>query len=87
MKNYKVRALKDFNDVEENKVHRSIGDIFECTKERFEYLNSKKAVELIEIIEEKKEEIVEDLSIDPYENFEIKEPIIEEKKKIKKKKK
>jgi len=71
MKNYKVIALRDFNDALE-KEPRTKGKKFECTKERYIYLKSKGAVELVEIIEEKKVE-VEDLSIDPYKDFEVKE--------------
>ena len=70
MKNYKVIALRDFNDAIE-KEPRTKGKYFECTKERYIYLKGKGAVELVEIIEEKKE--VEDLSIDPYKDFEVKE--------------
>ena len=84
MKNYKVRAIKNFKDKVEQ-VERIKSDEFDCTKERYEYLKEKKAVELIGIIEEIKiipkktkpikivETNVEDLSVDPYENFEVKE--------------
>lgn len=58
MKNYKVKALMEFDDVEE-KVHREKEDEFFCTKERYEYLaggnaNKKIAVELM-YVEEKQE--------------------------------
>ena len=66
----KVRAIISFNDLEENK-HRNIGDEFECSKERADYLLKHNA---IEIVEEQKEEKVEE---------EVK---IEEPKKSKKKK-
>lgn len=72
MKNYKVKVLKNFNDVEENKTFRKIydnnktmeqneneGSVFYCTKERYNYLLKKNAVELIEVVEEK-EEITEE---------------------------
>ena len=83
MKNHKVKAIKKFNDKEENQ-KRDVGDIFEVTKERYEVLKSNGAVELIEIketikiVEKKSKPIkivetnVEDLSVDPYKNFEIK---------------
>lgn len=54
MKNYKVRALKKFTDVED-RIGRIPMEEFMCTKERYEFLKSHGAVELIEIVEEKKE--------------------------------
>lgn len=81
MKNYKVIALRDFNDALE-KEPRTKGKEFECTKERYIYLKSKGAVELVEIIEEKKE--AEDLSVDPYKDFEVKEEKPKAKKTVKK---
>jgi len=56
MKNYKVRTIskyneKGFNDLEE-KVWRNVGDEFYCTKERYEFLACKGAVELVEDIYE-----------------------------------
>jgi hypothetical protein len=67
-----------FTDKEENGIKRNVGDIFETTKERYEVLKQNNAVKLIEIIEEKKEEVLED----PYKDFEVKE----EKPRAKKKK-
>lgn len=55
MKNYKVKALRFFKDKEEDK-NRFIGDEFETTKERYEFLKSKGAVELVEVQESIKEE-------------------------------
>ena len=75
MKNYKVVAtsiFKDSNEIDENtglKVVRQVNDEFYCTKERYEFLKANNAVKLIEIIEEKKEEVLED----PYKDFEAKE--------------
>ena len=83
MKNYKVKALRNFKDKVEQ-IERIKNDEFDCTKERYEFLKENKAVELIGTIEEIKiipkktkpikivETNVEDLSIDPYEKFEIK---------------
>jgi hypothetical protein len=83
MKNYKVKAIKKFNDKETN-IKRDIGDEFEVTKERYEVLKLNGAVELVEIketikiVEKKTKSIkteetkVEDLSVDPYKDFEIK---------------
>lgn len=65
MKNYKVKALFDFNDTEEKNEYggdtpRKGGkSIWNCTKERYEYLLSKRAVVLVgidEIEDEKPEE-------------------------------
>lgn len=50
MKNYKVEAIKNFNDKEEN-TRREIGHIFEITKERYEYLKENNAVKLVEVQE------------------------------------
>ena len=77
MKNYKVQAIRNFrdsNEIDEKtglKIERTINDEFYCTKERYEFLKANNAVKLVEIVEEKKE--VEDLSIDPYKDFEVKE--------------
>lgn len=51
MKNYKVEATMKFTDKEEN-AKRNVGDIFETTKERYEFLKKNNAVKLIEIVEE-----------------------------------
>ena len=53
MKNYKVEAIMKFTDKTENGVKRNVGDIFETTKERYEFLKQNNAVKLIEIVEEK----------------------------------
>lgn len=62
MKNYLVKAIKEFDDYEgaeikpENpKTKRIVGAIFNCTKERYEYLKENNAVELVGIDEIKKE--------------------------------
>ena len=78
MKNYKVEATMKFTDKEEDGIKRNVGDVFETTKQRYEFLKQNNAVKLIEIIEEKKEEVLED----PYKDFEAKE----EKPRAKKKK-
>ena len=54
MKNYKVEAIMKFTDKEED-AKRNVGDEFNTTKERYEYLKSKSAVKLLEIIEEKEQ--------------------------------
>ena len=55
MKNYKVEAIMKFTDKTENGIKRNVGDIFETTKERYEFLKQNNAVKLIEIVEEKEE--------------------------------
>lgn len=61
MKNYKVKATIKFNDTVEKTEYgtdtpRNIGDIFNCTKERYEELKKHNAVTLVGI-EEIKEEV------------------------------
>lgn len=58
MKNYKVKAIMKFTDKEAD-TKRIVDDEFECTKERYEYLKSKGAVTLIEIVDEVTEEVVQ----------------------------
>lgn len=48
---FKVKALINFSDMEENK-KRNIGDEFECSKARCDFLLEHKAVEIIESINE-----------------------------------
>lgn len=54
MKNIRVQAIKDFDDYdgqaikkENTYVHRTKGDIFNCTKERYECLRRNNAVILV----------------------------------------
>ena len=58
MKNYKVKAIMKFTDKEED-TKRIVNDEFECTKERYEYLKSKGAVILVEIVDVITEEEVQ----------------------------
>ncbi len=44
---FKVKALINFNDLEEN-THRNSGDVFECSKTRCDYLLEHKAIEIVE---------------------------------------
>ena len=75
MENYKVKALFDFDDylgkeaILENKHIKRYSEtkehnasVWNVTKERYEYLKSRNAVELIEILkeEEQKEEMTEE---------------------------
>lgn len=54
MKNYKVESIMRFTDKVEF-VRRNAGEVFYCTEERYNYLKSKNAVKLIEIVKEKEE--------------------------------
>ena len=58
MKEYKVRVLKYFRDKEEKK-ERFIGEEFECTKERCNYLLEHNAVEIVKDVPEITEEEVQ----------------------------
>lgn len=91
MKKYKVRITREFTDKVE-KVFREKGkvtEVFLCDEERYEYLLSKNAVRLVEVIEEKEEkkEIREEAEKQIEEVFEeVIEEIVEKPKKSKKKK-
>lgn len=88
---YRVKALITFNDAKD-KLLREEGDEFSCDKERFEQLISKKAVELLYVIEDAKnveeKEVVLDEIIDEAINEvvdEVVEEIVEKKRKKSKK--
>lgn len=55
---FKVKALIKFNDLEENK-KRVVGEEFECSKVRCDYLLEHKAIEIVEEIKENSKEEVE----------------------------
>lgn len=60
MKNYKVKVLFDFNDTKEKTeagtdTPRRAGDVFNCTKERYEDLKKHDAVMLMGIDEFKED--------------------------------
>lgn len=88
MKNYNVEAIINFTDVEEN-IYRVAGDIFKCTKERYEYLmgnnpKGKVAVKLLNIDEVKKEENIEvQLMTSQVEPIEVKKTKKATKRKVK----
>lgn len=69
MKNYKViatRFFRDSNEIDKNtglKKERNVNDEFLCTKERYEFLKANNAVKLVEIVEEPKKEIKEDIKV------------------------
>lgn len=58
MKECKVRVLKYFRDKEEKK-ERFVGEEFECTKERCNYLLEHNAVEIVKDVPEITEEEVQ----------------------------
>ena len=62
MKNYVVKVLRYFKDLEEKK-DRFVGDEFETTKERYEFLKQNNAVNLVEIVEEQPKEIKEEVKV------------------------
>ena len=64
MKNYKVEATMRFTDKEEN-TKRNVGDIFEVTEARYNFLKKNNAVKLVGILEIEKVE---------YSNLEDQEP-------------
>ena len=64
MKNYKVEATMKFTDKEEN-VKRNVGDVFEVTEARYNFLKKNNAVKLVGILEVEKVE---------YSNLEDQEP-------------
>lgn len=79
MKNYKVRAKIDFEDLEEKK-QRTQTEEFLCTKERYEYLSGKNenrivAVELVEIKENKENDTTVDKKEDVSKNKVVKKNI------------
>lgn len=76
MKNFEVEVIKCFTDKEEC-TRRNVGDKFFCTEERYDVLNQKGAVKLVEIAKEK----------DDFFSEKEKENLIEETVPIKKKKK
>ena len=55
MKNYKVEATMKFTDKEEN-VKRNVGDVFEVTEARYNFLKKNNAVKLVGILEVEKVE-------------------------------
>lgn len=77
MKNYLVKANFKFNDMEEKTADgtdtvREQGAIFNCTKERYEYLKSKDAVTLMGIEEVKEPEVVVEEPVE--KNVEVSKP-------------
>lgn len=93
MKNYKVRALFSFNDTAEKTeagtdTPRKKDDVWNCTKERYEFLKDHNAVVLVGIDEIKEPEVfVGYTKVEaPKEVKEVKKPRITTKKKLTNKK-
>lgn len=60
MKNYLVKATRNFTDMLENE-YRKENDEFLCSKERYEeFVKHNNAVKLVKIMEDKKEEKIEE---------------------------
>ena len=76
MKNYKVEAIMKFTDKEEN-VKRNVGDEFDTTKERYEFLKKNNAVKLIEVIEEIVNNIVDEV-VESKEFNEVIDKVVDE---------
>lgn len=79
MKDYKVRALRYFYDKTDN-INRFINDEFFATKERYEFLKNKGAVELVEEqtkFDEKAEKTIDELVDEIVENKEVEKAIEE----------
>ncbi|MBR1653684.1 MAG: glycosyltransferase [Clostridia bacterium] len=59
----RVKAMINFNDLEENK-HRAVGEVFECSKARCDYLLEHKAIEIVEEIKEETPKVKVEVNID-----------------------
>jgi len=82
---FKVKALINFNDLEENK-QRKIGEEFECSKTRCDYLLEHKAIEVLEEVKEELPKVnVEKVIESAKDDKEFVEPIKPKKKKSNKK--
>lgn len=79
---FKVRALINFNDMEKD-IRRRVGEEFECSKARCDFLVDHKAVEIVEEIKEEPKKAF--IKVDSMAQVIIEEPKIEEPKKKKKK--
>lgn len=77
----KVKAIINFNDLEAN-THRNIGDVFDVSKERADYLLQHNAIEVVEYKAEVTDEFIDEPSVEVIASQspvdEIKEPEIGE---------
>ena len=60
----KVRTLREFNDLQSNKL-RKVGEVFEVTEKRARELTLAHNGTLIEVIEEEKKEVVKEVAAKP----------------------
>ena len=80
----KVKALINFNDLE-GKTKRKVGDIFEVSKIRADYLIEHKAIEIVEEIKEAEiEEVQEETKEEKVEKKQANDNVKKNKKKSKK---
>lgn len=87
MGDYKVKSLINFNDYNGGEIKgndyiiRRKGDVFTCTKERYEYLKEHNAVELVEVMaiqHETKKPVVENVIEEINEENNIIDEVVEE---------
>lgn len=62
MANVKVKAICNFADSESSNGIRFLGEVFETSQERVEFLNSLRDFPLVEVIEEVTEEVIEEVT-------------------------
>lgn len=72
---FKVKALINFNDLEENKERIANKSEWICSKERAEFLLEHKAIEIIEELKEKDIEPKTEILEDPYKDYNVEKPI------------
>lgn len=55
----KCKVINPFNDLQDGNKQRRVGDEFECTLERAEFLQKNNVIEIIEVAEKPTEETTE----------------------------
>lgn len=55
----KCKVTNPFNDLQDENKHRRVGEEFECTLERAEFLQKNNVIEIIEVAEKPTEETTE----------------------------
>lgn len=55
----KCKVINPFNDLQDGNKQRRVGDEFECTLERAEFLQKNNVVEVVEVAEKPTEETTE----------------------------
>lgn len=56
----KCKVINPFNDLQDGNKQRKIGDEFECTLERAEFLQKNNVIEIIEVAKKPTEETAEE---------------------------